>query len=179
MSPDVDPERLAATEGRVLSMKVLGELAGAWAQIWDEAREIQRRNPDVMRVAVTKSPDPFDAIIELQPHLALLHPQVVASVAAFCHGVSQEFGYAADGVSPLREHPFVVAEQSQESDDGHTPTLAEALERIEALEQLVAGAGAVLASPPDPCPNADPRERLAVLETVMTGAGALLRSLTD
>jgi hypothetical protein len=80
-----------ALDGRRLSRNVLGELAAVWAGIWDGAAAIQQRNPDVLAVAETKTTDPEQAILELQPHLALLHPQIVASVAAFCHGVAAEF----------------------------------------------------------------------------------------
>lgn len=61
--------------------------------------------------------------------------------------------------------------------DDQTPRPIE--ERVAQIETVLAGVAAVLASPPAPHPCETPAERVEVLEAVVTGAGAVLRSLFD
>lgn len=95
--------------GRVMSRAVLAELAGVWCRLWDEAIAMRERNPDMHRLALERTSDPELAIIELQPWLAQLHPQVAASVAEFCRAVRDEFTFDVDDVlvTPSCEHTFV------------------------------------------------------------------------
>ena len=49
--------------------------------------------------------------------------------------------------------------------------------RVQALEDVIAGAGAAMASPPDPRPCATAEQRVGDLEAIVTGAGSALRSI--
>lgn len=83
---------------------MLAEQAATWGSIWDEVLGIQRRNPDVRRIAESKTDDPEQAIVELVPSLILLHPAVAGAVTAFCHAIEDEFRIGdGEPVTPGRD----------------------------------------------------------------------------
>lgn len=105
-------------DGRQMTRSVLGELAGVWACIWQEAADMQAENPGVRRLAEAKSDDAEQAIVELMPQLMLLHPRIVASVLAFCRSVEAEFGYDAAGIAVTGVCLDAVEDEQQFGDDG-------------------------------------------------------------
>lgn len=127
-----------------MSRNVLGAMASTWAAVWDEVIAIQSRNPDTRRVAESKTTDAKLAIVEIQPTLALLHPAIVRSVAAFCHGVADEFGFDGDEAVTGRAYPHCVGDEhafgggGQQQDRAVDDRLAAIEARQEVIDDLLA-----------------------------------------
>lgn len=133
-------QQRAVVDGRDMTRRVLADLAGGWAGVWERTRDMQQHNPDVMNFALAGSDDPEQAIAAILPHLALVHPRVVEAAVAFCHAVVNEFSDDENiRVSPPRDTPPVVREhtfgggQQQDRAVELEEELAEARQHIAAL----------------------------------------------
>jgi hypothetical protein len=175
----VDEQGALGVNGRAISRRVLAEMSAAWEEPWRSALRFQHRNPDVLAIAARAPKDFADAARTMVPLFALIHPDVLRTAIIHCQAVVAEFGFEGDPdipVSPRRDDPEVL-HLAADAEPDVCEGCAELTQRVEALERIIAGAGAVLASPPDPAPSSSGDDRLEVLEATVTGAGAVLRAL--
>lgn len=153
MAEDDDKE----TGGKVDEVDELGAVSVAlarsmlrdWAATFDAVAVVQAHDPDA-RAEAERRPT-VDGVRAAIPELArIYHPRTVKEIAAVCRGAE-----------------LALAEAGAESLD----------RRLQVVEEALAGLGAILSSPPDPDPADASEDRVDALEQVVTGAGAVLRSL--
>jgi hypothetical protein len=78
-----------------MTQRVAADLLETWAGIWDEATRARESSALIQALAEEASSDPEQAIRAIIPVLALIHPQVAASVSAICHVAVEELRRAA------------------------------------------------------------------------------------
>lgn len=122
-----------------------------WTRSLEAVAIVQAESPELRAFAEDRPDSVCEAVRAAIPALATIyHPRVVRQIVAILRN-------AADAV---------------EASSAHSSGLSD---RLTALEELVAGAGAVLAHAPDPSPTDSLDHRLEVLEATVSGAGAVLR----
>lgn len=116
-----------------LSIDFLIDQVHAWKNVWQQAAAHSGSLPlEVRQLIMRKTSDPNDAIQDLVPVISAMHPEVIDFILAILEEAATQLNRLRDGLS---DAPAV--------EDEEEPDPLSLEERIERLETIVQGMGAV------------------------------------